>query len=443
MEVIKFETKLKNKIHEVCFDPFVNQVYPARFESHYRNFRENPYYTEKKGVDGFPKHPGEAIDFIARRNSRLKLELTQKCNLRCKYCFYNPEVYPTRKHTNKAMSPEIVSQSIDFYQRLKSTPTARNQFSISFYGGEPTLEPGLIYQAVTEAKQKMDDCHVGYYLTTNGTFHRNDQLIDFIVKHNFTIQFSLDGVQEEHDKFRVDLKGDGCYEDVIKSLRKLKHYPRVKILVTMHPQHDWRKLDKLFKILRDLNPEWQVSLSSVEVTAISNQDKKEKLKKELQDKLRDFREGIADKLERNIALSPVEDKYLRAVFTDYSFKFTNHWKKTRFAKTCFPGAEILFVDVDGKFHMCEKIPTSMEIGDIEHGIDAEAIFKLWNHLHQLSRDLECHDCPYQNMCNLCFVKLQGGCGGMGSFECGEDRKRTMQDLLEFICRIKMLGGVQG
>ncbi len=443
MDVIKFETTLKKQTYEICFDPFVNQMYPARYEGHFKNFRENPHYTRQAATDKFPRSEDEAIDFVARRNSRLKLELTQNCNLRCKYCFYNPEVYPTRDHTNKSMPPEILTKAIDYYQGLKSSPTARNQFNISFYGGEPSLEPGLVYQAVKESREKMKDCHVGYYLTTNGTFYRNDEFIDFLVRNNFIIQFSIDGVQEEHDKLRVYRNGDGCFSDILKLLEKLKHYPRVKILATMHPYHNWDRLDDLYRMIWSFNPEWRINLSAVELNAMSTEDMKSDLKHQVQSKLRDFKEKIVGKLERGIELSPLEDNYLKALFTDYSFNFTNHWKKTRFVKTCFPGAEILFVDVDGNFHMCEKIPTSMVIGDINNGLNPEAIFELWNHINDISREYECHDCPYQNFCNFCFFKLQGSCGGKCGFVCDDQRKKEMQELLEFICRVKMLGGVRG
>ncbi len=442
MDVIKFETKLKGRTHEICFDPFVNQVYPASYEGHFKNIRGNSHYTSQTGIDKFPKSEGEAIDYIARHNSRLKLELTQNCNLRCKYCFYNPEVYPTRAHTNKSMSPEILTRAVDYYQKLKSSPTARNQFNISFYGGEPSLEPGLVYQAVKETREKMKDCHVGYYFTSNGTFYRNDELIDFLIRNNFLIQFSIDGIQEEHDRFRVDRKGQGCYSDVIKLLNKMKNYPRVKVLITMHPDHDWQRLDELYAVIGELNSDWQINLSIVEVNVISNEDMKIDLKERLQAKLLHFREKIIGKLERDMPLSPVEENYLKSLFTDYSFNFTNHWKKSRFVKTCFPGAEILFVDVEGNFHMCEKIPTSMVIGDIHNGLNPRAIFELWNEIHHISRDLECHDCPYQNLCNFCFSKLQGGCDRKSSFACDEHRKQSMQRVLEFICRVKMLGGLR-
>jgi uncharacterized protein len=339
------------------------------------------------------------------------------------------------------MPPEVVSGALDFYKQLKSSPTARNQFVISFYGGEPSLEPDLIYQAVKETKEKMNDCHVGYYLTSNGTFYRHQQLIDFLIRNNFTIQFSIDGVEEEHDKFRVYRNGGGSYADVMKLLGKLKHYPNVKVLVTMHPDHDWQRLGGLFRTLRQLNPAWRVTLSSVEVHAITVEEMKSEFRGRVRRKLKEFKETMIEKMERGIALSPLEDNYLSSLFSDYSFNFTNHWTKTRFVKTCFPGSEVLFVDVDGKLHMCEKIPTTMEIGDIYNGLNPEAMFSLWTKINRNGEELECHDCPYQNFCNFCFVKFQGTCDDTCGFVCDDQRKEDMRDLMEFICRAKMLGGV--
>ena len=75
----------------------------------------------------------------------LTLQVTQNCNLRCKYCVYSGS-YINRKHNNKRMSFETAKKAIDYYI-LHSSQMPKLRFG--FYGGEPTLEMELIRKCVS------------------------------------------------------------------------------------------------------------------------------------------------------------------------------------------------------------------------------------------------------------------------------------------------------
>ena len=93
----------------------------------------------------------------------LILQVTQQCNLRCKYCAYSGNYY-NRSHTSNRMDFETAKKAIDFY--LKRSEKA-DQLALSFYGGEPLLEFELIKKCVSYILQRKGDKKILFTMTTN------------------------------------------------------------------------------------------------------------------------------------------------------------------------------------------------------------------------------------------------------------------------------------
>ena len=104
----------------------------------------------------------------------LILQVTQQCNLRCKYCAYSGNYY-NRSHTSNRMDFETAKKAIDFY--LKRSEKA-DQLALSFYGGEPLLEFELIKKCVSYILQRKGDKKILFTMTTNGTLMTED-VIEF------------------------------------------------------------------------------------------------------------------------------------------------------------------------------------------------------------------------------------------------------------------------
>ena len=80
----------------------------------------------------------------------LTLSITEQCNFRCRYCFYSGAYRDQRRHSARRMSPEVLEASLGWY----FSHPGREAFSLSFYGGEPLLETGLIRRAVDIVRRK-------------------------------------------------------------------------------------------------------------------------------------------------------------------------------------------------------------------------------------------------------------------------------------------------
>ena len=92
--------------------------------------------------------------FLEQKLSKITLQVTQGCNLRCKYCIYSENINRhQRSHSNKRMSWETAKKALDF---LLEHSVDSKEINIGFYGGEPLLEFSLIKRIVAYVKEIFD-----------------------------------------------------------------------------------------------------------------------------------------------------------------------------------------------------------------------------------------------------------------------------------------------
>jgi uncharacterized protein len=74
----------------------------------------------------------------------LTLTLTEQCNLACSYCY--------ARHSRRRMTEEVVDAAIDFWL---ASAGEQPRLTLSFYGGEPWLEPELMRRALARARSRV------------------------------------------------------------------------------------------------------------------------------------------------------------------------------------------------------------------------------------------------------------------------------------------------
>ncbi|MFN7590216.1 MAG: quinohemoprotein amine dehydrogenase maturation protein [Planctomycetota bacterium] len=154
----------------------------------------------------------------------LVLNVTNKCNLSCTYCYeYGADRLTAGEGSKLAGKPkmedETARQSIDFLLRSSGD---RPQVSITFFGGETLLNFPAIRTAVeyAESKAALVKKRVHYSLTTNATL-LTDEVVDFLTRHRFGITVSIDGDQQEQDRHRTFQKGVGSFDVIAPRIRHL------------------------------------------------------------------------------------------------------------------------------------------------------------------------------------------------------------------------------
>ncbi len=97
----------------------------------------------------------------------------------------------------------------------------KNEFYITFYGGEPLLNFSLIKQCVEYVKTLNCSNTIMYSLTTNLTL-MTQEIAEYLASvPNFTVVCSIDGNQELHDEHRKGLDGKGSFEYTMEGLKKI------------------------------------------------------------------------------------------------------------------------------------------------------------------------------------------------------------------------------
>ena len=149
---------------------------------------------------------------------QIVLELTESCNLRCKYCIYNEHHPNHRAFSPKKMNFVIAKRSIDnILSQFKGS-----RFALTFYGGEPLLKFDLMKKCIIYVRDNYKHISaLSYGFTTNLTL-LTDEMVDFLKTLNdIEIVCSLDGPRLYHDMFRTYESGRGSFDKAIRGFKLL------------------------------------------------------------------------------------------------------------------------------------------------------------------------------------------------------------------------------
>lgn len=155
------------------------------------------------------------------------VHVTDRCNLRCAYCYLPHERVDMSLHTGKAIIEGTFRSAVIHGYR---------QVFLKYAGGEPLLRFSFIKALHSYAAEQADSHELALHgnILSNGTLLTPEILAD-ISKLNLNLVISLDGIEKYHDQQRFYPDGRGSYADVIKGITlALSHNvsPFLSIVVT-------------------------------------------------------------------------------------------------------------------------------------------------------------------------------------------------------------------
>jgi len=169
------------------------------------------------------------------------------CNLDCDYCYFlsKERLYPGARFR---MSDEVleayIAQLLDAHRGPEVT--------VAWQGGEPTLM-GLDFFRRSVAlveRHRRPGQRVAYTVQTNGTLV-DDAWASFFKEHGFLVGLSVDGPADLHDAYRVDKKGDGSFERVMRGWDALRaREVDVNVVGTVHAANADHPL-RVYRFFRD------------------------------------------------------------------------------------------------------------------------------------------------------------------------------------------------
>jgi len=350
--------------------------------------------------------------FLSRKMSKITLQLTQDCNLRCKYCVYSDEDnVRQRSHSRKRMDWETAKKAVDF---LWEHSVDSINVNIGFYGGEPLLEFPLIKQVVKYSHELFIGKILSLSITTNITL-LTDDMIRFFDEHEVSLLVSLDGPKEIHDKNRVFVNGEGTFDSVIERIQRIKElapklFKRLQVSMVIDPSDDFdcfnsmiiegAELEKsnIFGTIVDLEYDDKVAIASDDYIVQYEYQRFLAL-------LSIF--GRFPKSEVSAITAFALQKFMGEIPTIASGVALNRIDVP--SGTCIPGQMKLFVNAYGNFFPCERVSEAspaMIIGNLDEGFNLHNANQILN-IGNLTQE-ECVSCWCFRYCNLCAKNADSG-----------------------------------
>ncbi len=147
------------------------------------------------------------------------LNLTNQCNLSCKYCYeYGEDKLATPEGKPKFMAWETARESVDYFFKESA---GRSGIHITFFGGETLMNFLLLKQVVAYATEKAEGegRNVDFSLTTNATL-LTPAIIKFLSENRIGVTVSIDG-PPEMNKLRVFANGRPSYDIIAPKIKQL------------------------------------------------------------------------------------------------------------------------------------------------------------------------------------------------------------------------------
>lgn len=170
------------------------------------------------------------------------IDLTNRCNMACKYCLRDGDDSPSAKVMTSEMVGKICEYILNYCKEHNE-----EQITIQPWGGEPLLEKDKIFQIQDFLRGAgIDPCIT---IETNGLL-LSDQLIEELKNRNIWTSVSIDGPSHIHNAQRVFRNGSPTHSAVEKNLIKLRdaYDGRVSVIATV-TKETYSSIDEIIRYL--------------------------------------------------------------------------------------------------------------------------------------------------------------------------------------------------
>ena len=338
------------------------------------------------------------------------LNVTDNCNLTCKYCFVKQQPHYMTLNTAKATVDWLYK---NFQKKIRMGIIDKNEkIRLYFFGGEPMLcYKSIIVPIIEYCKNVYSLDLFQFGMTTNGTL-LNKRIIDFMKQYNFQLLLSMDGTPETQNFNRPCKK---INQDSFKLIKKnipylLKNFPDLQCRMTIYAPsvqnlfQDYIMIEKLgFK-------NWDAIIDS------RHNWTKEQIfiLKEQMSQIYAYRLQQIINKKTPLGNSHIDD-WLSTTAQYYknksNFNIQNHCSVFRCGLATTTGA----VGWDGSIYGCqEQVSNGKEsifyIGNVLYGgIDIKLHYKLLssyynNQIIEKMKKNECKNCELQQICKINYQR---------------------------------------
>jgi radical SAM protein with 4Fe4S-binding SPASM domain len=298
--------------------------------------------------------------------SSVDLNLTTKCQHRCKMCFKNF----ADLNKDKYLELDILKEA---YKQFRM----EGAFKAFISGGEPTLYPWF-----EEFIAYLADLKYGITIVTNGL--NLDRFIDtFMLENVREVRVSLLGLNETHDKI-IGLKGS--FDKVFNNLKKLSVLHN-KIDISYNVlKSNYMTFEETIKTVLDSFPSITISVGLPFFSAYN------------QKRLKNEKISVLEKKHLLKTLDKLSKNYENRIRSTFNF-----YEKGKRTPVCLLGLNRLSIDVDGNVYPCMSLEHELiNLKSIENMEDLRAELKkspFWDYVAKAWN--ECSNCEILDYCQSC------------------------------------------
>lgn len=156
------------------------------------------------------------------KHMEIILKTVERCNIDCTYCYF----FHGGDESYKKHPPYIKEQTIHEVARFLRQGCIEHgieYLQIDFHGGEPLMQKKHEFKTMCDIlKKNLDNVvNLRFSVQTNGMLI-TPAWIDLLDTYEVSVGISLDGPKEINDLARIDKKGRGTYDRVVRGLRLLQ-----------------------------------------------------------------------------------------------------------------------------------------------------------------------------------------------------------------------------
>lgn len=359
----------------------------------------------------------------------LVLEMTQQCNFRCSYCIYSGSYPLERTHASKRMERADIDAIVEKYFRGNSHPRY-----VSFYGGEPLLNYGLIKEFCSTVSQSgVSPC---YSMTTNGFLLQDDDIVAFLVNHNFQLNISYDGIN--HDRYRRTVEGGPTADCLIELLRKIDvQHPgylekNLTLSITLAPPYRLKENAHFFS-----NDPF-LSRLKMNVSVVNDEDCLFLDDFDLVSEQKQLADDLTNLADWYIDYQGELPKFLLALFAA-GLKRIDDREMSLQTKAfppgqCVPGLHRRFITSFGQEYMCERVGNYGFLGSVHERLNNGSGYQTIVDELDKAFSERCPKCYLSRICDMCCSSLRRGDSLKDAIKINQicEQRRRWFDLIFYI-----------